>query len=476
MTQNGHNTNIDDYKSLIEIAVIGNTLYELDEIKKKYKAELPDTLQLELEKFELECLERTVGQKIQSKDEKLAELFIRKQKDGVRLWNESIPFGEWLSKEYIPRFHTLKLPDIQSPIAASLMLVNSNLYLRDVTGNSLTPLPNVICFGDPGSGKTTYAEQLLKFHNPATTLTNRNSTNISLIERISELNQKNTSFTQPAPTVLLDNLDKAIQDDFILYKDLLISTRPNESIRSISKRTYNLEGSGVYNYYAYTVGTTIFDIRPLSQTNQFYNQIVSRTIYLMFEHRSDYEDLSRYSWNNFRYVYQEFWNKEENLNKYLSIFDEMPDNHSDFGFPSRRAYDISKMGMAAGVAWGVFSDSFEALNAFSEYWKSLDYLVDVVRDPYVELVRLYVLRIHPKELEAKRQRQKLQHEKYGWDIPCDSELEDEINKKDIESYLSNKCGVRLSAYQWRVEIPILMRALGYKHDVKNEDGYIFVRR
>lgn len=467
---------LDEYKSLIEIAIAGNNLSDLDQIKEDYREKCNTNIQTQLEEFELELLEKNLNNKTKSKDDKLKELFIKKQTDALCLWNKTIPFGEWLRYEYLPNFHTLTFTDIQAPIAACVMLLNPSLYLTNTSGDSLTPLPNIICLGSPSSGKTTWARQLLKFHDRRYAIENRTSTNIALIEHINKLNNMRSSFRTPCPIVLLDNLEKTDKrDDFKVYEDLLKATIPSESVREISSRASSVVngGSNSFNFYNYTIGTTILDIRPLAQADDYYQQITSRTIWLMFKMNNSYKSLADYDWSGFAKVYASFWNDDDNIHNYVNAFDDFPSTHIDFGFPDKRSYDISLMCMATGITWGVFTDTMDALSCFSEYWNSLDQIIDVIRDPYIELIRTYVNNIHPKKMKDQIDRLIRQKKELGWDVSLD--IEDTINKKDIEDYLKNVCGVRLTSSQWRVDVPILFRALGYTHDPQRE-GYIFVKK
>lgn len=463
-----------EYKATIKELIETENYVMLDILKDDYRGKLSFDECNELEQYEAELLTSQSTGKSSSNELFLTNLFSYQQADGLALKDKDEPIGKWLRYYYIPNFHpSLKMMDIQAPIAACAMLLNASLYMRGERGQSLNPIPNIICLGNPGSGKTTWANQVLKMQAKDNTYHNRDSTLISIIDTISEMNSRRKGgFTQPPPTVLLDNLDIKEQDDFARYRNLLIATTPTESIRSISKRSSEADQSE-FNYYSYVLATTIMDIRPRAETSQFYNQIVTRCIFLMFDSFNEgmgYMDINKYDWDSFQSAYTELWNDNNTLEWYRELFDEFPESHHQW-FHNRRSYDISKMLIATGVVSGVFSDLIDGLESFSCYWQKLDSIVDVIRDPIVDMLRNYVSNIFPKRFNEAAEKERIRCEKFGWDYEPPTEMV--ITKNELHSYLFEECGMRLSSTAWRVDVPILMRALGYKHDSSRE-GYNFV--
>lgn len=466
--------NFEEYASVLEIAIANGDNY--DDIKIQYREELSYNEQEQLEQLESELLGKYKNKikKSETLDEYFYNLSVKDSISGLSLWDGKIPFGKWLAEIYIPEFHTLKAPEIQSPIAACLMLLNGNLYERDNKGIGKTEIPKVMCLGFPGSGKTTYSEQLLEFHNPRTTIDSRNSTEIAIIDAVDLLNKSISGFTTPPVTLLLDNLDKDIRNDFEKYKPLLLFQTPREASRSVSKRSSNLEESnGTFNYYSYVISTTVFDLRPLAKSNPYYDQIVSRCIYLMFEKSDNYKNLDFYDWGGFASIYKDIWNDKDNITKYYETLKQFPASHTDYNFPSLRAYKISRMPMATGVVSGVYDSSIDALYSFSDYWQSLDKLIDVIKDEKIELIRTYVNLIHREKIQNEERQELIKREKFPeWEK---REIKDSFNRKDIDEYLSKECGVRLGEKLWDSQIPQLLRSLGYVRD-ETVRGYVFIKK
>jgi len=280
---------------------------------------------------------------------------------------EGLSYPLFLRDVIIPSFHPLPDEDIQTPIAAICMLINS-AALPPISENNSKELllPLVYISGATGTGKSKLAglfERHYPFHSRKQL--KGSDTGATLIDRMHKAcyvrgsYENNDLVLKPA----LFNFENFYAANLKRWGDYGVEILTTEKQYAVVSK----QGKDKQDFYTYCL--KIFtSIEPLQAVSKQMSEMDRRTIRLFTKRANPKLTISSYNWKYSMEQYKKLWEKNKVENIFFPILGKVSKITEDDTDIPDEYYPASQVIMAVGVYLGIFEDIDHAIEHLTEYW------------------------------------------------------------------------------------------------------------